>query len=216
MRLPRAVAAFSCVLVAVCACGESTGSSQSQGGRSGFGSSGGSSALEGGNGPTSGGVAGSVECLSAAGAANVFVADISGTGCLPRSLPVTEGRARCAVVEVFPSVCRCAGAPGERTPSPAVDLAVRSHLQAAGAPFACDAVCVCALDQLDGAALASCQNDEQPNAPPGFCYVDPSQGVGSAELVRDCTTSDARRLRYVGERFPGNGSAWMIACGDGI
>lgn len=207
--LPVAVALL--VSAAVCACGEPTSSSTPQGGRNG--SEGGRAATPGG----SGGVGGSLGCAGTTSGANVFVAEISGTGsCLPRSLPVTDRRVSCAAVEVLPAPCNCAVQEGERAATPAVDLAVRSQLKAVGAAFGCEDVCVCSLTQLEGSSLSGCQDNVQASAPPGFCYIDPAQGVGSAELVSDCPTSSQRALRFLGARTPENGNTWMIGCGEGL
>jgi hypothetical protein len=61
--------------------------------------------------------------------------------------------------------------------------------------------------------LRKCQNESgfESNSPvPGFCYVDPDQGMGSEDLVSDCPENRHRMLRIVGDgnaqRAPAPGS----------
>jgi hypothetical protein len=105
-------------------------------------------------------------------------------------------------------------AQGEHPAPASLDRAVRRQLtqDQSNIDVSCDKLCVCELTQLEGPALTSCQNDPDASAPPGFCYIDPSQGVGSATLVSDCPATGQRSLRYLGDRAPGNGSFWFIGC----
>jgi hypothetical protein len=66
--------------------------------------------------------------------------------------------------------------------------------------------------------LTQCQNEaeiETRSTVPGFCYIDPAQGIGSKSLVASCPANQQRKLRIVGDgadrRAPAPG--WtFIAC----
>ena len=78
----------------------------------------------------------------------------------------------------------------------------------------CDKLCVCAVPQLGGDALAACQAGEpDTGADIGFCYIDPSQGIGSDAAVADCPTANKRNLRFMGAGVPSPDAALFIACG---
>jgi hypothetical protein len=46
----------------------------------------------------------------------------------------------------------------------------------------------------------------------GYCYVDPSQGLGAESLVEGCDPTQKRTLRFMGEGLPRNGSELFTAC----
>lgn len=78
---------------------------------------------------------------------------------------------------------------------------------------------MCALEQLDGAALGACQLDvEAPvtladgTAVHGYCYIDANTAppTGNTALVGDCIP--ARRLRYAGQGEPQRGAGVFLRC----
>ena len=132
--------------------------------------------------------------------------------CFPKRLEVELdpssadfGRTTCEVYEVFiegSAACSC-NSPGysvpARVPQPVVDELSRTGTCAEGDPC-CSNRCFCELQQLRGAELAACQNGtENALEPPpiGWCYVDPEQGVGTAEVVDSCPVDQKRLLRYL-------------------
>ena len=149
--------------------------------------------------------------------------------CLPRSLPIEQnpaspdfGHVPCAVVEAMPSAgaCTCDGAHGRQAldaENPNLRTAVEEQLEArevcgGDTGRKCSDYCLCQLDQLEDEKLTACQNgDENPNAY-GYCYVDPKQGIGNRDLVKECSDTNERVLRFVGDGLPANGSMTFIAC----
>jgi hypothetical protein len=74
-------------------------------------------------------------------------------------------------------------------------------------------------DQLETRPLTMCQTQvgfENNSDVPGFCYVDPEQGIGAESLVDGCPANRRRMLRIVGDgdlkRAPAPGSWTFIAC----
>ena len=80
--------------------------------------------------------------------------------------------------------------------------------------------CFCEITQLEGEALAACQDD--PSDPPllegapvsGYCYVDAttSPPTGNPELVAHCPAAEQRLLRFVGAGSPLPGAVVFIRC----
>jgi hypothetical protein len=141
---------------------------------------------------------------------------LSGT-CLPRQLTVdpTTGTVPCDVVEAISSNdktwCNCQ-ANGRTTVSSELSSAIFGSLvsdSVCGAPPLpdCSGICLCQLNELlpgttSGDLCLNQLNVDKTTPDPGFCYVDPSQGVGSADVVAACPGTDKRIIRIVG-----NGSA---------
>ena len=46
----------------------------------------------------------------------------------------------------------------------------------------------------------------------GWCYVDPSKGLGSDELVAKCPETARRKLRFVGLGTPETNTVTLYAC----
>jgi len=80
--------------------------------------------------------------------------------------------------------------------------------------MSCDSICLCALNQLDGADLKACQTaDVAPDAP-GYCYLDAVKGevqAGSAALAQDCVGAAPRRIRFTGGA-PAESSLALLYC----
>lgn len=141
--------------------------------------------------------------------------------CLTRPVTINEaGEPQCAIVEAVPAPpTGCGGcnpaanrsAPDEKLIKPVLDGLRRENLcgpkSVDGRP--CDTAnwCLCGI----GLAGDSCKNDVNVSGGTiGWCYIDPEQGVGNPELVKDC--SPQRQLRFVGDNTPQNGSIVFIAC----
>jgi hypothetical protein len=151
--------------------------------------------------------------------------------CLPRSLPIEEnaaspdyGHIPCAIVEALPPspahACDCDTTRGRRPlalDNPNLRDAVLERLELEGvcggsAGRACADHCLCQLDQLEGEALTACQDGANDPSSFGYCYVDPSQGIGNPELVAACAETKRRILRFMGDGLPAAGSETFIAC----
>jgi len=144
--------------------------------------------------------------------------------CLPRALPVEpDGAVPCAVVEAMPrrgETCSCdegrgretLGADDAKLPAAVASELGKSDLCGGPGRPACDDFCLCKVAQLEGTELAAClAGSEDPNVY-GYCYVDPSRGLGGSSLVEDCDPTQRRMLRFMGEGLPENGSELFTAC----
>ncbi|MEY2930408.1 MAG: hypothetical protein RL033_1157 [Pseudomonadota bacterium] len=162
-----------------------------------------------------------------------------GARCLPRPLAVEDdGTVACTLVETLPRRQRdpltgaqlacppCQAQLGRKVLEPALDAAVRGQLALApdrpcnpGDP-SCSEACSCELQQVqqvqgvDGAAaLRSCQQDADPGGIEGWCYIDPTRGIGSSELTRNCPANEPRRIRFLGQA-PAAGATLLTLCPD--
>jgi len=149
--------------------------------------------------------------------------------CLPRQLATESGKLSCEVVEAVtdPAWTQCV-AKGRNDVAPSLKEAVRRQLKDEGicdgdGKLPCSSYSFCSLKQLTDdmdpiRPKTQCEtlaNFETVSPVPGFCYVDPDQGIGSDDLVANCPTSQKRKLRIVGDggdkRAPAPG--WtFIAC----
>jgi hypothetical protein len=155
--------------------------------------------------------------------------------CLPRPLvPATvssdttgveAGQVPCAVVEArLPAAgqgCSCDEGQKRKalTDRPELRDAVLKRLKdgntcgsEGGTP--CTDYCTCELLQLSGAELMACQNDANPPSTPGYCYINNAPNephVGNPDLVNDCSASEKRLLRFVGNT-PAQGAVALVAC----
>jgi len=138
--------------------------------------------------------------------------------CLPRPLAVNPetGKVPCAVVEVVGSSATSGAASCDdfcisksRNPVDAanpmrgavLDSMARSSLCGTASTAPCGEMCLCELPQEEADALATCQSADEGTVaglPPGYCYVDPDNGVGSETLVENCPSTQRRILRFVG------------------
>jgi len=148
-----------------------------------------------------------------------------GGTCLPRPIEADEaGRLPCAVIEAMApnqaDWCDCV-AHGRNTVSGELAESVVSHMRQSlfcdvdGRP-ACATMCLCELPQLDDPSCQNVPGVERNSPRPGYCYVDPAEGLGREEVVADCPLSQKRMLRIVGDaherQAPAPGSAVFIAC----
>jgi len=137
---------------------------------------------------------------------------LTGT-CLPRKLAVdTEGKVPCAIVESISKTadanwCNCE-ANGRTKPLPELESAIKNALRNeqmcdVGALPSCDTFCFCQLNQLtagtpNGDRCLTQLNVEKNSPAPGFCYVDPSQNQGNADVVAACPGTEKRIIRIIG------------------
>ncbi len=144
-------------------------------------------------------------------------------GCLARPLQPSASdpnRVTCTIIEAYSPAdsCNCA-ATGRRDASADTARAVTMFMHDEGAcdgvnEVPCEKLCVCDLPQLGGDELAACQAGEPDTGSDiGFCYIDPSQGIGSDSAVADCPTANKRNLRFMGAGVPSPEAALFIACG---
>jgi hypothetical protein len=145
------------------------------------------------------------------------------TKCLPRPLTASlddPKQISCGLVEVTAPVaggCDCAAA-GRVDAGADSRTVVREYMRNLGTcgqgdALPCEAYCVCAIPQLSGAALDACQAGEfDPEATPGFCYIDPAQGFGSENAVAACPDSQKRLLRFTGADVPSKSGMTFIDC----
>ncbi len=151
--------------------------------------------------------------------------DQLGGTCITRPVEVTQNAdgttsTQCAVVEVTSTTggaCSCDPVANRRLPNQKLIQPVLAGLREdrvcgenTGGPAACtqQEFCLCEIAEAD--PKASCENDAQPSGT-GWCYVDPSQGVGRDEVIpKEC--NPRRQLRFVGQDTPAKNSVVFIAC----
>jgi hypothetical protein len=153
--------------------------------------------------------------------------------CLPRKLDVDKrtGKVPCVVIEAVPSVngacnaCDPNKARGELTgQNEALIPPVQARLAEIGqcgerAGRSCEDFCLCEiLPAPAGPAEQTCLNDKTASNSGdqyGFCYVDPENGRGSDAVVDTCPPTSKRKIQFIGEDTPANGSVAFVACVGG-
>lgn len=122
--------------------------------------------------------------------------------CRKDPLPVdADGRVSCTLLEVGQSI-DC-GDDGLEEASDTDADGARNDLDTLGvcSGNACNDLTVCAVKQLDGAALDRCQTEVSVEDP-GFCYIDSGQDIGNPDLLSDCPSGQKRMLRLVDPHIP--------------
>jgi hypothetical protein len=73
---------------------------------------------------------------------------------------------------------------------------------------------LCQINQLQGGELDLCQTQGEAGyqGTPGYCYVDPNNGIGSQQVIVGCPDTEPRKLEFVGDNTPASGSITFIAC----
>ncbi len=131
--------------------------------------------------------------------------------CLSQSFdPITDvsnpnyGRVACQILSAFDAgskECACE-APGFANVNAAQrDVASARLSQDGSCKLACCVdFCFCELLQHSGDALAACQSRPSVGTydgpPSGWCYLEPSLGLGTDADVADCHPSNKRLIRY--------------------
>jgi hypothetical protein len=105
----------------------------------------------------------------------------------------------CRVLEVGASGCDC-GKPGRRAIPESIHSAVTRELSALCAERGddCSSYCACEIEPLTGDAMTECMTEVSPSFGDGWCYISPSQGIGSEELVEHCPVDQKRSVRVIG------------------
>jgi hypothetical protein len=147
------------------------------------------------------------------------VAKQIGRSCLNRDANAdANGRTPCSIVTATPAAaCTCSAALGLSQPPAGAVAPILKELETVGycgAGMSCGSICLCALNQLNGADLKTCQTADVAPEAPGFCYLDAVQGevqAGSAALARDCVGAAPRRIRFTGGA-PAESSLALLYC----
>ena len=149
--------------------------------------------------------------------------------CLPRQLDVDleTGKVPCAVVEAMPSTngaCACdpgrgrAEITGERQDLIGPVLKRLDEIDHCGenTGLRCEDLCLCEiLPVQSGPAEQTCLTDPTASNSGnqyGYCYVDPKAGRGSEAVVDKCPATQKRKIQFIGEDTPANGSIALVAC----
>jgi len=143
-----------------------------------------------------------------------------GGQCLPRTLvPDEKGLTPCLILEArLDGGCGDCSAPPGRKP---VDEAHLPAVEAAKADpiyqnVDTSKLCFCEIVQLEGDALATCQNDlnDNPGGVDGWCYIDATIAppTGNPELVAECPSTEQRIIRFVGQAEAQPGATQFITC----
>ncbi|HLV19693.1 MAG TPA: hypothetical protein VKZ49_02385, partial [Polyangiaceae bacterium] len=145
--------------------------------------------------------------------------------CLPRKLDpdVDTKEVPCKVVEALPPKDGCTPCdalegrddPEGRLVRPVLELLSkegRCSADGAGGEPRCSDMCLCEIEQTQGASLEACQNADTNGGFTGFCYVDPEAGAGNnPALVANCPPAERRIVRF-GRGTPQAGATTVIAC----
>ncbi len=143
------------------------------------------------------------------------LASVFSQRCLARSLPLDDSnRTTARIYEARKSAddCACLASEGRLE----LDDAGKSHLpgieqQLKNAGVDPTGECICEIAQLDGDAGDSCRNDGAPASDlHGFCYLDPSSGLGDPALVAACAGSERQRVRFVGDGVPASNAMTFV------
>ena len=214
-------ASMMCALAVACGSDETAVGTTGPWGDASAGAGGAASRGFGGPNP-SGGASGGTSRDGAPRTVNVFI-DVIKSGpssCLPRALE-TSGSTICRIIEATTNAsdATCTAA-GRATLSPTLIDAARNDLEAkqfcgtdaAGTVSDCNAYHLCEIVKAD----ASCLTVTPSPSTIGWCYVDPSMGLGDPALVAQCPSTMTRIIRFVGADTPAPGAITMIACAQGI
>jgi len=132
----------------------------------------------------------------------------------PDGKPDPSAIPQCAVVEVLPNdgSCVCDSSRNRSDVSPALVGPVFERLketgQCTGAGCKAGNFCMCEIGFVKD--RGTCENQGKTGDNFGWCYVDPSQGIGNPELVKKCNPQ--RQLIFSGDDTPAAGSTAVIAC----
>lgn len=138
--------------------------------------------------------------------------------CMPYPLPLeADGTAACKIftTSTTASACDC-GAANRAPVSPAVRQAILERArqdQYCDQPQgpACEELCVCEDLEAVGRALDRCLEGDAETSD-GWCYVDPSQGIGT--LSTPCENGPQVRVRFNGHSGLDPAERAYLACSD--
>jgi hypothetical protein len=151
-----------------------------------------------------------------------------GGQCLPRPLKVNDaGVVPCVVVEALHSpngTCDCDPARGRaelvgdgvRLINPVRDQLAQIDHCGPDTGRSCEEFCLCEIKPVQpGNAETTCLTNPQASNSGdqyGYCYVDPKRGRGSDAVLEGCPSHQRRKIQFIGENTPANGSTAFIAC----
>jgi hypothetical protein len=151
--------------------------------------------------------------------------------CLSRQLGVREdGSVPCIIVEAAPpniateAVCENVNS-ARASITEEVAAEVRRSFEASGQCGSegtppCESYRLCEIKQLlnseDPTGLDTCLNNPDNSTGDGWCYIDPSKNVGNVALVEKCAETEKRKLRFVGDGTPANGTVTFVACAGAV
>ena len=142
--------------------------------------------------------------------------------CLQRTFsPDDQGQVGCLIIEgrATNGACDCSGAARSDVPADAQSAVDAALTDPASQALGLD--CFCVIDQLEGDALAVCQNvlgdvlATGDGAPvDGWCYVDATTvpPTGNPQLVSHCPATQERTIRFVGDGEVANDGVLFIRC----
>src|SRR5690606_13627422 len=110
-----------------------------------------------------------------------------GSSCVNELAADVSTSLACRVLEVGKDNCDCTR-PGRREVPSEVQAVVSEELSGLCAVRGgdCQSYCACEIEPVTGDALDQCMTSPTPSTGDGWCYISPSQGVGSEELVEHC------------------------------
>jgi hypothetical protein len=141
--------------------------------------------------------------------------------CLPRQLSLdSDGRVPCAVVEVLhprDGELSCDTQGRDDVSAQVLDAVTRELRKSQYCVGEdCSGLTMCEVRQhLEGQPRDECLNGplgSEGGQSPGYCYVDPAQGLGDQRIVASCRTSERQLLRFVGPETPATGATVVVAC----
>jgi hypothetical protein len=144
---------------------------------------------------------------------------LRGQLCIDDEIVVSEGSARCTLLEAQPGkTCNCDGAARQPPKDVHADIVVYAEQDPT---FANGDWCYCEILQATGGNLTSCQsqivepvvNDTFHTAVDGWCYIDAARtpALGDPKLAAGCP-QQRRLLRLVGDALPRPDAALFLDC----
>lgn len=143
-----------------------------------------------------------------------------GASCFVRPLPLgDDGKPNCRLLEMHEGEIDCATV-DRKTPPPSFAATMkRLHNRDDDRT---GPVTVCELPPMSGdpndplSDAYQCANELHPKIKePGYCYIDPSRGFGSEELVSMCVIGHERRVRVIPEKRGRAGVYGQLYCDYG-
>jgi hypothetical protein len=132
--------------------------------------------------------------------------------CLDRPLDVeSDGSVDCSLLEITlldEDVGFCPGCSAAGRTAPSFDTSFLVDRLGSG-------LCVCEIEQYEGADLDACRTKLAEPQNPGFCYVDAAPGAGQdarSAVVAGCP-ADARQILRLGQGLAQEESTLYFACG---
>lgn len=138
--------------------------------------------------------------------------------CLPEANWLNpSGELECLVLEVAAGEeCDCSSPGRMELTGDLVELAVARIRERSESDTAIElgsSLCGCAIAPATGDDRERCETVlDSDELKPGYCYVDPGNGVGSEALTRDCPLTEHRLLRVVGPDTPRRGTVLAVGC----